>query len=186
MVVNTSRGGSQLRGGSERMNVRQVCSTTTAAVLLSVGIALLAGWMGTREASAQTGQPLPASQVPAALVTAIDAFAPSLGETYSGKNCDAATDEDAGEWCWSLLAISDSCAQVGFGKVASDFGPPASTFSRSATGTWASGNCSPQPPATGTGTASTSEARSTLPGLVILLVVAGATGLLVTRKRPTS
>lgn len=53
-------------------------------------------------------------------------------------------------------------------------------------GTWAPGNCSPQPPATGTGFADADGPGSWLPGVAVLLFAAGATGLAVTRKRLTT
>lgn len=136
-------------------------------------------------ASAQGIQPLPPSQAPAALVTAIDAHAATLGGTYLGKDCSqAVAGTDGGKWCWSLLQLSDACAEVGFARANSDTGAPAVTFARAANGTWAPGSCSPQPPATGTGLA-TVAASSNGPmwsKAGAWLAALGALGLFVTRK----
>lgn len=83
--------------------------------------------------------PLAASSAPAALVTAIDAYAQAhLSERpYLGADCSQGTSTaDGGKWCWSLLGIDGSSARVGFAVTNSDTGVPAVTFVRASTGAW--------------------------------------------------
>lgn len=166
------------------MNHR-VQNSALPLVALTAGLAMLL--LMVRPASAQSGgvAALPSASAPAALITAIDAWAlanvdgkPSedtISRPYLGKPCDgSAGGADGGKWCWGLGTLDETRATIWWGISNSDAGGIAPVvFRRASSGAWAASSESPLPPSTGTGLEVTSStSTSTAIGGVALIGIA--------------
>lgn len=124
--------------------------------------------------------PLPSSQAPAALVTAVDAYGQAnlAGEwPYKGDCAKLPKDgSEGGTWCWSLLRIDATSAWIGYGRLNTDDGGKAVWFDKKADGSWAVRADAPNAPTTGAGTASDDGSFPLLLLATGLLLGAGIAG----------